>query len=510
MASNIPPLPGLTLQQIAQGLDHGDFTVKELTEAHLARIKALDPSLHALLQLNPAAISIATALDEEMMCSGRRGPLHGVPTLIKDNIVTNEALEATAGSLALLGCKPIRESPAVTKLRAAGAVILGTSNCSEWANFRSRPSDSGWSARGGQTYGAYHDNQDPGGSSSGSAVGVDVGMCVLALGTETSGSIIIPAARNNIVGIKTTTGLVSRASVIPVSQEQDTVGPMARTVTDAATMLGVIAGKDGGDTKTNLIPFEFIPDYRGACEHTDISSLRVGIPRNSVDKAASDEILESFWGVVDLLRTRVAEVIEFEFPGQATFDDLSPEKTLDAMAGDFNIAIADYLGKLTNNPDNLQAIEDICELVKSTEGEEYPERNIARLEQAASRVADSAEYMAGQEVRTYLAGDGGIKGALNKHSLDAIVVPSKAPANYFAACGGFPQITIPLGYQTADLGVKFNDTGNLVEDGPNIPYGISIIGDSFSEVSLLRIGTVLENITRTRDAAGARRLQRFR
>lgn len=286
---------------------------------------------------------------------------------------------------------------------------------------------------------------------------------------QTSGSIIIPAARNNIVGIKTTTGLVSRASVIPVSQEQDTVGPMARTVTDAATMLGVIAGKDEGDTKTNLIPFEFTPDYRGACEHTDISSFRVGIPRNSVDKAEPDEILESFWGLVDLLRTRVAEVVEFEFPGQATFDDLSPEKTVDAMAGDFNIAIADYLGKLTKNPDNLQAIEDICEFLKSAEGEEYPERNIARLEQAASRVAGSAEYMAGQEVRAYLAGDGGIKGALNEYSLDAIVVPSMAPANYFAACGGFPQITIPLGYQTADLGVKYNDTGNLVEDGPNIP-----------------------------------------
>lgn len=244
---------------------------------------------------------------------------------------------------------------------------------------------------------------------------------------------------------------------------------MARNVTDAATMLGVIAGKDEGDTKTNLIPFEFVPDYREACEHTDISSFRVGIPRNSVDKAESDEILESFWGVVDLLRTQVAEVIEFEFPGQATFDDLSPEKKLDATAGDFNIAIADYLGKLTNNPHNLQGIEDICESIKSTEGEEYPERNIERLEQAASRVAGSAEYMAGQEVRAYLAGDGGIKGALSEYSLDAIVVPSKAPANYFAASGGFPQITIPLGYQTADLEVKSNDTENLVEDGPNIP-----------------------------------------
>lgn len=286
---------------------------------------------------------------------------------------------------------------------------------------------------------------------------------------QTSGSIISPASSNNIVGIKTTTGLVSRTSVIPISQEQDTVGPMARTVRDAATMLGVIAGQDEDDTKTNLIPFESIPDYREACEHTDISSFRVGVPRNSVDKVESTEILESFWDVVDLLKARVAEVVEFEFPGQAMFDDLSPEQTMDAMAGDFNIAIAQYLGKLTNNPGNLQAIEDICNFVKSTEGEEYPERNTARLEQAASRVASSAEYKTAQGVRAYLAGDGGIKGALSEYSLDAIVVPSKAPANYFAACGGFPQITVPMGYQTADLEVKYNDTENLVGRGPNIP-----------------------------------------
>lgn len=244
---------------------------------------------------------------------------------------------------------------------------------------------------------------------------------------------------------------------------------MARNGTDAAEMLSVIAGKDEDDTKTNLIPFETIPDYRGVCGQTDISNFRVGIPRNSVNRVESEAILESFWDAVDLLRTRVAGVVEFDFPGQAMFDDLSPEKTVDAIAGDFKVAIADYLGKLANNPDKLQVIEDICKFVKSTEGEEYPDRNIARLEQAASCMADSAEYVAAQEVRAHLTGDGGIKGALNGHSLDAIIVPSQAPANYFAACGGFPQITIPLGYRTADLEVKYNDTENLVGEGPNIP-----------------------------------------
>lgn len=244
---------------------------------------------------------------------------------------------------------------------------------------------------------------------------------------------------------------------------------MARTVKDAATMLGVIAGKDEEDAKTNLIPFELIPNFPEVCEQTDISGFRIGVPRNPVDQVGSDEILKTFWDVVDLIRARVAKVIEFDFPGQAIFDELSSAERLDAMAGDFNVAISDYLRKLTHNPYNLQAIEDICSFVQNTEGEEYPERNVECLEQAVSRVASSAKYKDAQGVRAYLAGDGGIKGALTEFSLDAIVVPSEAPANYFAACGGFPQITVPLGYQTADLEVKYNDTGNLVEEGLNMP-----------------------------------------
>lgn len=244
---------------------------------------------------------------------------------------------------------------------------------------------------------------------------------------------------------------------------------MARTVTDAATMLGVIAGRDEDDAKTNLIPFEPIPNYPKACEQTDMSGFRVGVPRNSVDEVESDEVPKTFWGVVDLLRAQVAKVVEFDFPGQAMFDGLSSEERLDAMAGDFNVALPEYLRKLTHNPYNLQTIDDICSFVKTTEGEEYPERNIERLGQAASLVAGSVEYDAAKGVREYLAGDGGIKGALREFSLDAIVVPSKEPANYFAACGGFPQITVPLGYQTADLEVEYNDTGNLVEEGPHTP-----------------------------------------
>lgn len=240
-------------------------------------------------------------------------------------------------------------------------------------------------------------------------------------------------------------------------------------MSDAATMLSVIVGRDKGDAKTSLIPFESMPEYPKACGQTDIVGFRVGIPRNSVDKVANDEILKTFWGVVGLLRARAAKVVEFDFPGQAVFDNLSPEEKLDAMAGDFNIALPGYLGKLKHNPHNLGTIEDICSFVQGTEGEEYPERNIRRLEQAASVEASSPKYETAKGVRIHLAGDGGIKWALAEFSLDAIVVPSKAPANYFAACGGFPQITVPSGYQTADLEVKYNDTGHLVDEGPNMP-----------------------------------------
>lgn len=286
---------------------------------------------------------------------------------------------------------------------------------------------------------------------------------------QTSGSIISPAGNSSIVGVRPTTGLVSRDSVVPISQEQDTVGPMARSVADAAAMLGLIAGRDDHDTKTSLIPFADIPDYTAMCKQTDLSGLRLGVPRNSVIKVESPPIIQDFNNLVDMLKPLVADVVEIDFPGQAKFDALSREEKTDAIAGDFKIAIADYLSKLQTNSNNLQNIEGLCDFTMSTEGEEYPERGVERFEQTAQRDANCAEVQAAQEMRVYLAGEGGIQGALKSHSLDALLVPSKAPANYFAACGGFPEITVPLGYKPQDTEVKYNDTGRLVDDGPNIP-----------------------------------------
>ncbi|CAK7208656.1 hypothetical protein SEUCBS140593_000246 [Sporothrix eucalyptigena] len=574
----IPPLKSLTLAQVAKGLDAGAFTVVQVVQAHLDQISRFDGELHAVLQLNPNALDIARALDAELADPEHRRlrPLHGVPLLVKDNVATGEpSLEATAGSLALLGAKPARENAAVTRLRNAGCVLLGTTNCSEWANFRSRPSDSGWSARGGQTYAAYHEKQDPFGSSSGSGVAVDMGFCVLAIGTETSGSIISPAVQNNIVGLKPTTGLVSRDAVVPISPQQDTLGPMARTVADAAAMLSVMAGRDEHDPKTDEIPFDTIPNY-GAAASINAESLlniRIGIPRDALEGIKST--------LLDAFETRVVAplrdlpgvtIVDCSFPGLIRFKGLSPVETTNYMAGEFHDALPAYLETLTSNPQNIDGFEALCKFIKNTPEEEYgetekkeneekreekpgdventrgsdddksdeddnaddakdvisddtpPRRNIARLEQTQAITRDSPEFDTAKMNATYFAGPGGIQGALNGNQggrdrphgfnnhdpVDALLLPTNASAaNYFAACEGHPQITVPLGYRDGKK-VKRGETGRLVFSGPNTPYGVSVIGRKYGEATILPLCATIEALTKTRDQAENRRLSHLR
>lgn len=245
---------------------------------------------------------------------------------------------------------------------------------------------------------------------------------------------------------------------------------MARTVHDAAVMLSVIAGRDENDEKTASIPYLQIPDYGDACSRTDLSDLRIGIPRNSVAKVEDAAVIKSFGELVEKFRPLLGDLVEFDLPGQDRYDEMTPEQQTDAIAGDFKIALSDYLSKLHDNPRQLHTIEDVCELTKTSEGEEYPERNVSRFEQTSKRHLESVAYKAALETRDYLAGEGGIKGVIKEHSLDAIIVPSKGSANYFSACGGFPHITIPFGYQPQDVEVKRNDTGHLVDLAPNIPF----------------------------------------
>lgn len=297
--TSFPSLFDVTLEELIVGLESKLFTSKDLVnvsrdfecfhrltdQAYVARINEVNGTLHAITQLNPDASSIASQLDAERANGTVRGPLHGIPIIIKNNIATADKMDNTAGSFALAGAKVTRDSTIAAKLRKAGAVILGKANLSQWANFRSDNSTNGWSAIGGQVYGAYYYDQDPSGSSSGSAVSSSIGLSLAALGTETDGSIIGPSDANNVVGIKPTVGLTSRDLVIPISQHQDTVGPIARTVKDAAYILSAIAGYSPYDNYTSAIPYpnHAIPDYTAACNFSALRGKRIGIPRNVFD-----------------------------------------------------------------------------------------------------------------------------------------------------------------------------------------------------------------------------------
>src|SRR5690242_13357333 len=282
-----PPLPAFELEEITiaelqQGLQSGKYSSRELVEKYSDRINNIDkkgPALNSVIEMNPDAEKIATALDRERKEKGPRGALHGIPILIKDNIDTQDRMMTTAGSLALVGAKPARDAFVAQKLREAGAIILGKTNLSEWANFRSNKSSSGWSGRGGQTLNPYVLDRNPCGSSSGSGAAVAANLCVAAIGTETDGSVVCPSSANSLVGIKPTVGLVSRAGIIPISHSQDTAGPMARTVRDAALILGALTGVDPRDAATNASRGHSATDYTQFLDKDGLRGMRLGVAR---------------------------------------------------------------------------------------------------------------------------------------------------------------------------------------------------------------------------------------
>jgi len=274
------------------------------------------------------------------------------------------------------------------------------------------------------------------------------------------------------VGLKPTTGLVSRDAVIPISPEQDTLGPIARTVEDAAAMLTIMAGKDVNDRKTDLIPFAAIPDYRAACKQASLSNYRIGIPRHTFDSI--DDLhphqLEIFDSIVEKLRSTGAEIIDVEFPGFEQFSQLQGNEKTEYMSGEFHHAIDEYFSKLATNPNDIRKLEDAIAFLKTTAEEEYETRGAYRLEHTLEVTRESPEYKAAKERAAYFAGEGGIQGALDRHQLDALVLLSDVWCpNYFAACEGHPQISVPLGYMPPDQDIIRNDTGNLVERAPNMP-----------------------------------------
>lgn len=456
--------------------------------------------MHAVVEINPDALSIAAELDAERKKGKKRGPLHGIPILIKNNIATADKMQNTAGSYALLGATVPRDSTMAAKLRQAGAVILGKTNLNQWASFRSTNSSNGWSAYGGQTFGAYYPNQDPSGSSSGSGVASSLGLALATLGTETRGSILSPCDVNNLACVKPTVGLTSRDLVIPISEHQDTVGPMARTMKDAAYLLAAIAGPDPNDNYTSAIPFRQTPDYVGACKENALKGKRIGIPRNVLVEADDVRpILDAFASAITLLQEAGAIIVDnTNFTG---YDELTASLSPGiVLFADFITDLPkNYLSQLATNPTHIQDLEAVRNFTQRTPAEEYPTRNTALWDEALDTYGfnnTDPRFWAAYQENLYLAGPRGLTGALANHSLDAVVLPTSF-SHFVPALLGNPVVTVPLGFYPANTTLVPGPRG-LNGVGPNLPFGLSFLGEKFSEELLIGLAYAFEQRTRVR------------
>ncbi|GFG21019.1 putative amidase C869.01 [Aspergillus udagawae] len=502
-----PSLIEATAAELQEGLAKGCFSSVDLVNAYVARIHEVNSTLHMVLEVNPDAWDIARQLDLERKSGLVRGPLHGLPILLKGSIGTEDKTETAAGSYALVGAKVAADSTVAKKLRQAGAIILGKTSMSEWANFRSLNGSSGWSAQGGQTYAAYYPKQDPSGSSSGSGVAADLGLALAALGTETSGSILCPSENNNIVGIKPTVGLTSRYMVIPISERQDTIGPMARTVKDAAMILQAIAGPDTNDNYTLASPFgNRLPNYVAACKLSGLKGKRIGIPRNVINTlgASSAPIVSAFEAAVSVISEAGATIVEdANFTGYDEYLKSSIPQTV--VAADFISNIASYLSKLKTNPNNLHNLEDIRRFIQHSPLEDYPSRDTGIWDLALDRGLNntSPEFWQLHLQSLYYGEEGGLTGALSRNKLDAVILPTVL-ADDIPAIIGSPVITVPLGSFPEGTPIEYNPRGNLVEKAPGIPFGISFLGPKWSEESLIGMAYAFEQRTLAR-----KKLQRY-
>ena len=485
-----------TIADLQRMIAAGQHTSRSLCEAYIARIREIDtdgPMLRAVLELNPDALSIADAMDTERRAGKSRGPLHGIPVLIKDNIATADSMQTTAGSLALVGVKPPRDSTVAAKLRAAGAVILGKTNLSEWANFRSSHSSSGWSGRGGQTRNPYALDRTPSGSSSGSGSAIAASLAAAAIGTETDGSITSPAAAAALVGIKPTVGLVSRSGIIPISHTQDTAGPMARTVTDAAILLSAIAGADATDKATAASRGKVHADYTKFLDADGLRGARIGVARKRYAgyHDATDEILKSS---LDAMRAHGATIVDpADIPTAGKFGDAEFDVLLYEFKADLNAYLAEWA---PNAP--AKTLAELIEWNKAHASEEMPYFRQETFEKAEKKgPLSSAGYRKAMRARL-LAGPQGIDAVMKAHKLDALVAPTSGPASLIdlvygdpdqggsftspAAVAGYPHITVPAGFV---LGLSI---------------GLSFVGGAWSEPTLIKLAYAFEQATKARRA----------
>jgi amidase len=487
------PLEEANISELQQLMAAGTISAVSLTKKYLARIEEIDrrgPMLNSVIELNPDALSIAGALDAERKRTGARGPLHGIPVLIKDNIDTHDRMATTAGSLALLGSIPPRDSFVAEKLRAAGAVILGKTNLSEWANFRGSLSTSGWSGRGGQTRNPYALDRNPSGSSSGSAVAVAANLCVVAVGTETDGSILSPSSFTGIVGIKPTLGLISRSGIIPIAHSQDTSGPMARSVTDAAILLGALAGTDPRDAATAESSTRRQADYTRSLGTNGLDGARIGVARSFFGyHPRVDAVMQSALDAMKRLGAALTDPISLKNSSELEAAEI--EVLRYEMKADMNA----YLAQLGPNAPvrTLQDIIDFNNRNRDRELQWFGQEELIKS-QAKGPLTDKAYQEALASCRR-LSRTEGVDAVMDKNNLDAIVAPTSGPAHLTdwvtgdhdlggsttpAAVAGYPSITVPAGFVFG------------------MPVGISFFGRAWSEPKLLSIAFAFEQITKVR------------
>ncbi|HVT17133.1 MAG TPA: amidase [Thermoanaerobaculia bacterium] len=487
-------LEEVSIADLQAGLQSGKYTSRGLVEKYLARIESLDrqgPELRAVLETNPEALSVADALDAERKAKGPRGPLHGIPILLKDNIGTADRMTTTAGSLALAGSIPPRDAFVAQRLREAGAVLLGKTNLSEWANFRSTHSSSGWSGRGGQCRNPYALDRTPSGSSSGSAAATAAGYAAAAVGSETDGSIVSPSAACSLVGIKPTLGLISRSGVIPIAHSQDTAGPMARTVADAAVLLGAMTGIDPSDPETAASRGKAHGDYTRFLDAAGLRGARLGVARKRYMgySPAADRLAEA---AIDAMKRQGAVIVDPAYIDTAgQFDDTE----LEVLLYEFKADLDRYLAGLGA----AAPVHSLFELIAWNDrhrAEEMPFFGQELFVRAQAKgPLTSPDYRKALAKNRRLSREKGIDATLAKHRLDAIVAPTGGPpwlidlvngdsdsggSSSPAAVAGYASITVPIGYASG------------------LPVGLSFIGGAFSEPTLLKLAFSLEQATKHR------------
>lgn len=483
----------ITVTEVQQRMKNGQLTARALTEYYLKRIETLDkkgPKINSVIEVNPDALSIADAMDRERKQGKLRGPLHGIPVLIKDNIDTADKMQTTAGSLALAGHRAAKDAFIAQKLRQAGAVILGKTNLSEWANFRSTRSSSGWSSRGGQTNNPYNITRNPCGSSSGSGAAVSANLCTVAIGTETDGSIVCPSSVNGVVGLKPTVGLLSRSGIIPISHTQDTAGPMTRTVKDAAILLSALTGVDPQDEATKESAGKIATDYTQFLNANGLQGKRLGIDKSYLKgHEGVDALLQK---ALNQLRSKGATIVEVDLVSK--FKELG-DSEFQVLLYEFKSDLNMYLSTAGAK---VKSLKDIIEFNKQNEARVMPYFKQEIMEMAEAKGDLNSEDYQKALKKNLATSRNNIDTLLSENHLDAIIGPTTGPSwctdlvngDHFsgydtsspAAIAGYPHITVPMGMVYG------------------LPIGLSFFGMAYNEGGLLSLAYAYEQVSQNRVA----------